>query len=483
MAPEQARGEAVDHRADLFSLGSVLYALCTGTPPFGGSTTLAVLRQVNDQEPASPNALNPDVPAWLEALIARLMAKDPPGRFQSAAEVAALLEGYLAHLRQPATVAAPALPSPGADRPEAPARKPIPIRRLAALLLMVALGIGLSFAWLGAGEADPARGPAQEFYQRFDDSSERAPGLKLFGIHTDQHLRFEPAGLRITLPFGYQGHRPAHGLVTSFGIKGDFEITVGFEVVGEERGPENPDRLSGLCLDVIPQRAADFDREQWIKTNQNMASVARTLEAWDRPTFLARATQWDGNSARDEVRRHELPTQARTGRLRLARTGPVLSFYAAEGAETDFILLHRESFGDSDLKYVRVIGTTANNAAQLDVRVKDLRIHAQAFTRSGPATPPKTWAKTLWLLIPVGIVVPLAVWLGVRRSGKTPAPKAQPGKPGPAEGVALAVTFACSQCGRSLKARAELAGKKVKCRHCGQVLPVPEAGSSSPQEK
>src|SRR5205807_8015562 len=98
MSPEQARGDPVDQRADLFSLGSVLYALCTGRAPFRGSTSLAVLRQVSDHSLPPVRTLNPDVPAWLEALIGRLMAKDPAERFQSAAEVAALLEGYLAHL-------------------------------------------------------------------------------------------------------------------------------------------------------------------------------------------------------------------------------------------------------------------------------------------------------------------------------------------------------------------------------------------------
>src|SRR5262249_11904490 len=93
MAPEQARGEAVDHRADLFSLGSVLYACCTGRPPFRGSSAVAVLRRVSDQAPLPVRAVNPEVPAWLEGLIARLLAKAPADRFQNAAEVAALLEG------------------------------------------------------------------------------------------------------------------------------------------------------------------------------------------------------------------------------------------------------------------------------------------------------------------------------------------------------------------------------------------------------
>src|SRR5262249_6928436 len=83
MAPEQARGEAVDLRADLASLGSVLYALCTGVPPFRGETALDVLRQVGEEDPLPIRSLNPEFPAWLEKLIARLMSKDPADRFQN----------------------------------------------------------------------------------------------------------------------------------------------------------------------------------------------------------------------------------------------------------------------------------------------------------------------------------------------------------------------------------------------------------------
>jgi len=107
MAPEQARGESTDHRADLFSLGSTLYAMCTGHPPFRAESAVAVLRRVSDDTPRLVRAINPDVPEWLDAIIARLHAKDPAERFQSAAEVADLLSRCLAHVQEPLTVTLP----------------------------------------------------------------------------------------------------------------------------------------------------------------------------------------------------------------------------------------------------------------------------------------------------------------------------------------------------------------------------------------
>jgi serine/threonine protein kinase len=59
MAPEQARGEAMDCRADLFGLGSTLYVMCTGLPPFQAASALAVLRRVCEEQPAPPATLNP----------------------------------------------------------------------------------------------------------------------------------------------------------------------------------------------------------------------------------------------------------------------------------------------------------------------------------------------------------------------------------------------------------------------------------------
>jgi serine/threonine protein kinase len=94
MAPEQARGEPIDPRADLFSLGSVLYAACTGRSPFRAETTMGVLRRVCDDTPRPIREVNPDVPDWLAAIIDRLLAKDPADRFATAAEVAELMEPF-----------------------------------------------------------------------------------------------------------------------------------------------------------------------------------------------------------------------------------------------------------------------------------------------------------------------------------------------------------------------------------------------------
>jgi serine/threonine protein kinase/formylglycine-generating enzyme required for sulfatase activity/tetratricopeptide (TPR) repeat protein len=108
MSPEQAQGVSVDHRSDLFSLGSVLYAMCTGRPPFRATGSMAVLKRVCEDTPRPIREINPEIPDWLCDIIAKLHAKNPAERFQSATEVAELLRQHLAHLQQPTLVPAPA---------------------------------------------------------------------------------------------------------------------------------------------------------------------------------------------------------------------------------------------------------------------------------------------------------------------------------------------------------------------------------------
>jgi serine/threonine protein kinase len=100
MAPEQARSESVDHRADLFSLGVVIYAMCTGRSPFRASTTLGVLKRVCDETHRPVREVNSDVPDWLAQIIDRLLSKDRAERYQTANEVVDVLETQLANCQR-----------------------------------------------------------------------------------------------------------------------------------------------------------------------------------------------------------------------------------------------------------------------------------------------------------------------------------------------------------------------------------------------
>lgn len=107
MSPEQARGEAVDARTDLFSLGSVMYAALSGHPPFRADSPYAMLRRVTDDTPRSLREINSSVPDWLEAFVMKLLAKERDLRWQSAREVADLLAGCLSHVQQPTVISLP----------------------------------------------------------------------------------------------------------------------------------------------------------------------------------------------------------------------------------------------------------------------------------------------------------------------------------------------------------------------------------------
>ena len=151
MAPEQAQGVSLDHRADLFSLGSVMYAMCTGRPPFRAETAVAILRRICEDRPRPIRELNPEIPGWLEELVERLHAKNPADRFQTAAEVAELLERCLAHVQNPSLCPLPR------------EFQTTPMRRLAvrfrlwrkshwrsgvaALLILSSLGVSVHWVW------------------------------------------------------------------------------------------------------------------------------------------------------------------------------------------------------------------------------------------------------------------------------------------------------------------------------------------------
>ena len=92
MSPEQAHGDEIDARSDLFSLGSVIYFMLTGRSPFRAETTMGVLNRIANDQPRRLRSLHPEIPAWLQNIVARLLEKNPDKRFESAEHVASELE-------------------------------------------------------------------------------------------------------------------------------------------------------------------------------------------------------------------------------------------------------------------------------------------------------------------------------------------------------------------------------------------------------
>ncbi|MFK7770163.1 MAG: serine/threonine-protein kinase [Mariniblastus sp.] len=117
MSPEQSRGDDVDARSDLFSLGSLLFYLATGEVPFRASSPIGILHKIGGEPHANVQSLNPEISITLTRVINRLLEKSPSDRFQSAVELEAFSTEFLAHLHQPAQTPAPTVPLPKKQKP------------------------------------------------------------------------------------------------------------------------------------------------------------------------------------------------------------------------------------------------------------------------------------------------------------------------------------------------------------------------------
>jgi TolB-like protein/Tfp pilus assembly protein PilF len=113
MSPEQARGEEVDERSDLFSLGAVLYEMATGVTPYRGTATSIIAQLVSPEPVPAPRTVTPSVPADLDRIICRALEKDRRMRYQTAADLLAELRG----LRRDMTSPGVAVPGRAAPRP------------------------------------------------------------------------------------------------------------------------------------------------------------------------------------------------------------------------------------------------------------------------------------------------------------------------------------------------------------------------------
>ena len=157
MSPEQARGEEVDTRTDVFSLGVVLYEMATGEQAFGGSSTAVIFEAILNRTPDAPKKLNPELPEELQEIVFRAIEKDRDLRYQSAADLRAALKRLS---RDRASDAGRDREAPSSDAAVAVGlvtRHKKKMGVTAAVLVAVAFGL---FRWLSPADEGPIRSVA-----------------------------------------------------------------------------------------------------------------------------------------------------------------------------------------------------------------------------------------------------------------------------------------------------------------------------------
>jgi hypothetical protein len=281
----------------------------------------------------------------------------------------------------------------------------------------------------------------------------------MMGPDAIRWIKPEAEGLRITIPDDLPVLEHV-GVITTFPIKGDFEITVGFDILRADKPAEgNGVGFELYLLTSSPKGdGLGFYRMRHVKEGE----VYSCTRAWTE----------DGNrrSSRKFYR-----ASSKSARFRLTRRGSEVTHWVAEGDEAEFRELHRTVLGPDDVKTVTLAAFPGKAQVGLDVRIKDFRVRyggtAVAASPSGDATAPATTMgnqapnRTPWLLIGLagaGLVAGggFVWWRRVHPQGS-------------ANRVST-LTFECGACGKKLRAKAELAGKEVKCPHCGQAATVPE---------
>jgi hypothetical protein len=322
-----------------------------------------------------------------------------------------------------------------------------------------------------------------EFYQDFRGNKPH-PAFQWDGMNGEETIANEAQGLRIKLPLNRDRKDPG-GLALSSPLKGDFEITAGYELVAIP----------------VPKTGNGVGFELFVMLN------APTRDGFP----IARLKRRDGsdeyacghNKTVDGKRRFNgksFPATATAGQLRLQRKGTRYTFSATEGVDGAFKNLCSYDGDASDVRLVRLAAYPGQAAEAVEVRFVELRLRgdlnpellAKADMRATappdtPADPAASAAAPApqrgWLLIAVGIgalialaslvTVGLAILLRRRRPGshdKAAAVQAL----GPV--TTEPITFTCPSCGKGLKVRAELAGKKVKCPHCGKPAHAGQTG-------
>jgi Protein of unknown function (DUF1583) len=276
--------------------------------------------------------------------------------------------------------------------------------------------------------------------------------LQRFNIENDSLIKEEPGGLRINLPPSFTHKWGGVGFRTGFSIKGDFDITLAFEILHVQVPPKGYGAGVGL----------------FVAKGNGHSGMSRIVKADGMPIV-----SWEVAGKQGKINSDDM-----SGRLRLKRTGTTLFCLWAPGIEGgDFQEVHHAEIGDEDIDRVRLVALNGQTNTPVETRLLDLLI------RSGSAPPPPpsfTAAKggvsialLVGLAFTLALIIALSTWVYVRgRRRKQEAFQEEPTEALPLEASSDSILFQCPNCDRKLKAKTELTGKKIKCPQCGQAVRV-----------
>jgi len=297
--------------------------------------------------------------------------------------------------------------------------------------------------------------PGKDFHHDF--RKEEAPrGLILLNPKGEKFARFEPEGLRLTLPKERNDPAPIAGVKTTFSLSGDFEVTGAFEILEAEV----PVAGFGVGVSMFVQKAPPSPEGAGIY--RLVRPGGKQVIYWDRSIGKqGEKMRFEGNASLCD---------ATVGRLRLKRVGSILHYQWAEGLEgEEFHELKQVDFGPDEIKSLSMRGQTSKQPCALDVRILELRIRSGNPIVAAPApapgeketTEPERQRSAWWLAILAGVVVAVLVGLGAARRARQQTTT-------PTAGETREVR--CPSCEKRLKVPAQAAGKTIKCPGCAAAF-------------
>jgi hypothetical protein len=343
----------------------------------------------------------------------------------------------------------------------------------AAFVLLSALWLARWTVDLNQPPVAPAATPAgpAEFYQDFRGGKPLHAAWHWAGLSGDEVIVTDDQGVRIKMPLNHARKDPV-GLLIASPAKGDFEITTGYELLGtpQPRTGQGVGFELYVMLETPAQEALAF---MIVKrpdgTDQYVCNYLRTVDAKRRSV------------------RKMFSASGKVGQLQVSRKGTKFTCAAADGPGVALKELCSYDGDAAEVRQARISAYPGQSSDEVEVRLLDLRLRSDGLNPdliakpSPPADAPEDVGGKGWLLVALAIAsvifLALAVTAGIaffarRRHQPTPAHGSnlveEPASAIQAEAAPIA--FACSGCGKHLKVKVELAGKKVKCPHCGTAV-------------